>query len=1302
MFLGSKLTDWLLSGSKSTNLDQGAFFVVDNGVKTELESIKTNSMAPQTLEEMSRPPYLHSMIAGGLGGTTGDLLMHSLDTVKTRQQGDPHFPPKYSSMSSSFNLILRQEGIRRGLYGGWLPALLGSFPGTVIFFGTYEYSKRNMIDHQISPQIAYLVSGFIADFAASFIYVPSEVLKTRLQLQGRYNNPFFYSGYNYKSTLDAARSIIRQEGVSALFYGYKATICRDLPFSALQFYFYEQGILWARKTKQSREIGLTLELMTGAISGGLAGIITCPLDVIKTRMQTQISSHAGNLKNFVSQPNKVEKLSGLNISPKQSLRSASASLSCPSEKSSVNLNTSSMIAGLRMIYKSEGLPGLFRGAGPRLVWTGVQSGFPSDNALRVLRDLALGTSCTMAFIFGIILDDRQRLIQTAHRTRRNIEILKSSKRYSTKGASVIRAFEEKTLRFENDIVEEKLQTGLLSDIVKPTKDQSTTTSKESTADYSLSHLESYKDVYTSSHREPCGQFQLRKMKQPEELSAGPRIQMKENVTCLTDLEQRIKSLIDQSPSQVETAAKLFVDTFKDFIGFTEGSLDVCNNRRALNLALTLFRACMREGRIDFSRKIFYSVMKRSIDEKIFIAFQLEKIIEQLMNGVSSKNLEEIISLYLATLDTYTESRSSQSLALGHKICETAFKYGKYHYVREIFDKMRSCFYKFPIESLSYFIIATSHTQVYQSDIFEYYIKYFDQVSFSENHHNKVVNVIVNHLLVNRMFAETEQVIATAAYLAKKAGYSPPAKPCLDLLRRNWETYQDLDKTMALFDRVQNYIQHVRHPCLFYESIIKICLEADDTLSAWSYYNKSQNKNCLKLRSILVQSTLLKAQEGDFEGVENDLRKIDRSDIADQYSKLFPKILKIYSSKNNMTKTENFIEIAFKSGISLNTNSINKIAELYAKERNFEALARLLHYVTNKGSSIDSSFINMILKQSYDSWKYSIDNVFLLVEIILKLKTDYPVVDVNTFLILRRLISSKRRASAIWKNNTCEKLNRIFEPYQLDPKNPKNPNHILSEMVVALNLNDPQEALAIYDWACSKNVRVGSKHLNVAVEASYRYFNGDISDGMKRIQNSGLSGPQTAESIALLFVHHLQQLAGKDTNSSDEIVQSTLNFISSFEGRGLQIPMQVITQTISTLERLRKYYDVGTFWDSISRRLGFHLVHHNIETLTVFLSTYIKLGYTPGFWKIFQIMIKNRIFPDQRFRLTLDNAKRRILFDLRSQKKPDPQKNAFLNTIIDGRALVNQIRARAFSERRIGTSKLLEKIEESLRIKDSPD
>ncbi|KAI1828681.1 mitochondrial carrier domain-containing protein [Xylaria intraflava] len=390
-------------GGERDSLDSNNYGPIATGLIIATVS-HLSSSRPRWIRKMTisngdtegRPPYLYSMFAGGLGGTTGDVLMHSLDTVKTRQQGDPHVPPKYTTLRSSYYTIWRQEGIRRGLYGGLLPAVMGSFPGTMLFFGSYEWSKRHMLDFGIQAHVSYLTAGFIGDLAASIVYVPSEVLKTRLQLQGRVNNPYFKSGYNYKGTFDAARTIIRTEGFAELFSGYKATLYRDIPFSALQFMFYEQFQIWAREWKDSRDIGVRLEILTGAAGGGLAGVMTCPLDVVKTRLQTQIDPAPGlhkpkdraatDTKSIIKEAGKQTISTSQPNSQIRPISTSSPSTSVP-RPGAIALDEESIIKGLRLIYKTEGFGGWFRGVGPRFLWTSVQSGCMFFLYQTVLRQL---------------------------------------------------------------------------------------------------------------------------------------------------------------------------------------------------------------------------------------------------------------------------------------------------------------------------------------------------------------------------------------------------------------------------------------------------------------------------------------------------------------------------------------------------------------------------------------------------------------------------------------------------------------------------------------------------------------------------------------------------------------------------------------------------------------------------------------------------------------------------------------------------------------------------------------------------
>ena len=91
----------------------------------------------------------------------------------------------------------------------------------------------------------------------------------------------------HPSTSSAVRSILRADGPAGLYAGVLSTVARDVPFSAVQFALYE--LMKRRLARaQQRELLWWENAGLGAIAGGTAAAATTPLDVIKTRMMTQV------------------------------------------------------------------------------------------------------------------------------------------------------------------------------------------------------------------------------------------------------------------------------------------------------------------------------------------------------------------------------------------------------------------------------------------------------------------------------------------------------------------------------------------------------------------------------------------------------------------------------------------------------------------------------------------------------------------------------------------------------------------------------------------------------------------------------------------------------------------------------------------------------------------------------------------------------------------------------------------------------------------------------------------------------
>lgn len=172
------------------------------------------------------------------------------------------------------------------MYAGIWGNLAGVAPSSAIFMAFYEPIKQYVQKNQPEDKqyLGPLLAGIAAGAAASLTRVPTEVVKQRLQTN------------EFSGAITAIRTILTKEGFRGLYAGYGAFMLRDLPFDAIEFVAYEQ-VKQSYKTYVGRDLHTGEVSIIGAIAGGITGIVTTPLDVLKTRLMTQGAS--GRYKNIL-------------------------------------------------------------------------------------------------------------------------------------------------------------------------------------------------------------------------------------------------------------------------------------------------------------------------------------------------------------------------------------------------------------------------------------------------------------------------------------------------------------------------------------------------------------------------------------------------------------------------------------------------------------------------------------------------------------------------------------------------------------------------------------------------------------------------------------------------------------------------------------------------------------------------------------------------------------------------------------------------------------------------------------------
>ncbi|GAB0489981.1 hypothetical protein MMPV_001208 [Pyropia vietnamensis] len=283
----------------------------------------------------------------------------------------PHGPPPPPrGLLATARAIATADGIR-GFYRGLSVSAAMQAPAVATYLSTYDSAKAALSTRVATRwpaaaggsaaevaahPVTHLAAGLTAEAVSAVFWVPMEVLKQRAQV--RRGSPAD------ASVGGILRDLLRTEGVRGLFRGYALTVGVFGPYSMIYFMAYERGKRgWATALKgrdgtQGAPLPLYAVVSAAAASGAVAAAATSPLDVVKTRIQTQGDVGGGGGAGARAGATAV----GANT-PAAATAAAATATAPPSTAA-----YASTAHAVRRIVAEEGVRGLCRGLTARVLW----------------------------------------------------------------------------------------------------------------------------------------------------------------------------------------------------------------------------------------------------------------------------------------------------------------------------------------------------------------------------------------------------------------------------------------------------------------------------------------------------------------------------------------------------------------------------------------------------------------------------------------------------------------------------------------------------------------------------------------------------------------------------------------------------------------------------------------------------------------------------------------------------------------------------------------------------------------------
>ncbi|ORX62885.1 mitochondrial carrier [Hesseltinella vesiculosa] len=244
-----------------------------------------------------KTPLFTHLVAGGAAGFMEACTCHPLDTIKVRMQLSKNGYRNAAGQRLGFvgvGMRIVQNESFWALYKGLGAVVSGIVPKMAIRFSSFELYKEMLADDagKVSTRAIFMAGLMAGTTEAVMVVSPMDLIKIRLQAQ-RHSMADPLDIPKYRNAPHAAYTIIKEEGVRALYKGVTLTALRQATNQAANFTAYQEMKAWARRWQNLEELPSYQHLLLGGISGAMGPLSNAPIDTIKTRIQKSSAKGSG-------------------------------------------------------------------------------------------------------------------------------------------------------------------------------------------------------------------------------------------------------------------------------------------------------------------------------------------------------------------------------------------------------------------------------------------------------------------------------------------------------------------------------------------------------------------------------------------------------------------------------------------------------------------------------------------------------------------------------------------------------------------------------------------------------------------------------------------------------------------------------------------------------------------------------------------------------------------------------------------------------------------------------------------------